>query len=137
MSKPKNKNAAAFKGAHTEGEWANVPLPTRARVEKAIEASGKFYGEKPVLGVTPGCYKEHTEGERVSVPGPSALPPGALLALEDAETVRMALVEARHLIELVAQPLLGACNGQHPVNDVRKALTKAEVLMERALWRTK
>lgn len=55
----------------------------------------------------------------------------ASLTLEEANEVKEALVEARHLLELVSGPLLGSrgCGERHPVTLVGYQLQRAEALM--------
>jgi hypothetical protein len=42
---PHNKNASAFKAAHTAGEWAALAPALRARVERAIAKGTAFHWE--------------------------------------------------------------------------------------------
>jgi hypothetical protein len=58
----------------------------------------------------------------------------APLSVDEAEAVRTALVEARHLLELVSIPLMGGgCGARHPVTLVEYALTKAEALVSNSM----
>ena len=69
---------------------------------------------------------------------PAATPPTARLTLEDAEVIRAALMESRHLLELVTQPLMGGgCGARHPVTLVEYALARAESLMALAMRQAK
>jgi hypothetical protein len=57
-----------------------------------------------------------------------------MMTLDEAATIHEAMVEARHLLDRVVDPLLGGgCGALHPVTKVGHALTKAERLLRNAM----
>jgi len=58
------------------------------------------------------------------------------MTLDEAAEVHEAMVEARHLLDRVVDPLLGGgCGALHPVTKVGHALTKAERLIRNAMMK--
>ena len=74
-----------------------------------------------------------TQQEAANILKASELPTAKLM-LTDAEKVRAALVEGRHLFELLSTTILGsACSALHPIVKVEHALREAERLIANAI----